>query len=302
MKPLKAALAALLLAAAVTTAPETEYVCNFKQLPGAMPLYEARTEEEEFFLRLTACYLWDGAEAPEDITAEFQDKERWGIPADAERGFVFRIRPMAASPVTADQLAFSVEAYLDSGSCPERLTRLVYTLPGSIESLAEAGFASVEQAQAAGFDTFFVDTDGFWGLEAGWRSIADRTRLRDWAVPAGANEMYVTPAYLYSRYLQTGGVYEKMQPEFVGVALSESRHTGILTEDGSLILIFPVGTTASVVEADLAEVILQDGGGTTWGPYAVAERRQDTLLLTRSDSWWGEYPCEAPSITCRIGS
>lgn len=297
-------LAALFLSAAMATLPAEpvpQFTLTVDSLPGEIQPYGDHTESEETLLLLTSCMLLEGAEEPKDITEDFADKASFGIPEQAKRGYVFEIRPKEGAGITAVDLVASLERYLGSGACPERLTRLIYSVPGNVESLGEAGFSSEEEARAAGFTEFYVDVDGFWGLEAGWRSVNDRTRLRDRAIPDSLDEMYVTPGYLYRQYLQTGGRFEKLQPEFLGIALSRSVRSGILTENDRVLLVFPVPTTVSVVTADLRDARLLRAEGDYVGPYVIEGRDSETIRLQENTRWWGDSPCDAPVILCRAG-
>ena len=58
---------------------------------------------------------------------------------------------------------------------------------------------------------FYLDTEGFWGLGGGWKPISDRIRLRDFAMPGGLDEYFVSPAYLYRYYLMDGAINNRDQ-------------------------------------------------------------------------------------------
>lgn len=292
-------LAALVLAAALTAASGAESVCNLQRLPEALPLYGQHTEEEAFLLQLTSCGVTDIIAAAEDVTAQLDDPD---IPENALRGYAFRlsIREDALWPdgtaVTGADVKVSLERYLEQGSCPQRLHRLEREIPKEIQSLKEAGFQNIHQAAAAGHTRFYINVADFWGLEAGWQSLDSRARLRDWAIPAGVGEMYVTPAYLYRQYLSDGARYQRLQAQFVGIAGSTETRRGIsVSQTGDVLLVFSRPTTASALLADLEGAVLQRGDGMTCGAYVLKGN-----VLTRNEFWWGDFPCDEDTIVCKI--
>lgn len=292
-------LAALVLAAALTAAPGAEYVCNLQRLPEALPLYGQHTEEEAFLLQLTACSVTDVISSAEDVTAELHDPD---IPENGVRGYAFRlkIRENALWPdgtaVTGADVKVSLERYLEQEGCPERLHRLEREIPREIQSLKEAGFQNIHQAAAAGHTRFYLNVEDFWGLEAGWQSLDSRTRLRDWAIPTGVGEMYVTAAYLYRQYLCGGARYQRLQAQFVGIAGCTETRQGIeLSETGDVILVFSQPATVSTLLADLKGTVLQRDDGMTCGAYVLNE-----TVLTRNPFWWGTYPYDGDTIVCKI--
>ena len=263
------------------------------------------------------------AELPVDVTAEFAGQ--YGIPANGTRGYAFAlsIRDGAAwetgDPVTVADWYFVVEKLLERDAFPLEIANYrAYlrgdTLPAEqIISLMDAGFSSVEEAEAAGYSDFYVETETFWGLDnTGWHRITDRTRLFDSSIPSGCEEMFVTPAYLYRRYLADGSL-SMFQSEFVGIPAAEGEklswdHVGLIKEENRLVLILQESATAEFVALKLtglypvaAEGYEENAAVPACGPYRVAEVTENQILL-EPNPHWGWEDAEYQTIRCVTGS
>lgn len=351
MGRLKKSIAALALAgaAALTALPvqglETGAkatvvaVREMDALPGCWSPLSQQTAENAFILSLTTAKLYTVAAEtgqivpllagalPQDVTLEYAGSEAYGVPADAARGYAFQIElnPAACwedgAPVTADQLVTSLQKLLESGSdlLPDFANAQGYfqgaaRRTGDVVSLAEAGFSSIAEAREAGLSEFYLDTDGFWGLSGGWRLLSDRTRFRDYAMPAGMDEQYVSAAYLYQNYLSEGAAYDYFQSEFIGVPAEAGalslEDVGILkTGDRQITLILAQPTTASALALELEEVYLlredsEDYGTSavaysSYGPYRIVSADTEQILLEPNPNWWGSPAAEYEQVICR---
>lgn len=340
------ALLALTLTACVKAPPETQppaaeatepeiltAVRYMDTLPGNWSSTAEQTPEKEFLRSLTTAPLYhvneDGIEPgfcalPEDVTAQFTGT--YGIPTDAQRGYAFRICLEEifwddGRAVAAEDLRFSMETLLDEYSWLagareyadgwERETDRVL-------SLEEAGFASVGEAREAGYNRFYVDMEHFWGLEAGWSGADDRTRVQDYAMPAGLAEMYVTSGYLYERYLAEGMDYDHLQPEFVGISAEPENRmlpedVGMITvSDRELIVVTAEPMSARSVALKLSELVLlrqelySESYGTSpenycsYGPYRIVSADAAVITLERNEYWTQGYEdSPAQRIECR---
>lgn len=274
----------------------------------------AQMAESDFVRGLTTDKLYrlssDGAELspslaaemPVDVTSEYAGNTRYGVPANAVRGYAFRIALNEAAcwddgtPITADDYIYSAEKQLEALTLlanvdayfagKERRTE-------NIVSLRNAGFASVAAAKDAGITEFYVDTDGFWGLDGGWRHVSDGVRLRDYAMPAGLSEMYVTAAYLYRDYL-AGSEFES---EFVGISAELSdiytlADVGIVktgAHEITLILAQPATATALALELEDFK-LLREGFSGGYGPYRIVSADGAGVVLEPNPYWHGEAP------------
>lgn len=346
MKAAAAALAALLLAAGpVQASPQAvTAVKEMQTLPGNWSPMSGQTPEKEFLLSLTASPLYrpaaDGktvepvlaAALPADVTAEFAGDKRYGVPKNAARGYAFAIdlREDACwedgSPITAEDLFFTAGTILASGS-PGQLPLLAnmgaFLLgeerqTGQILSLADVGYDSVRDAQNDGITEFYIDTSAYWGLTAGWQSAQSRMRLLDDAVMPGCSEMYVTPAYLFRNYLDTGTEYAYFQRDYVGIRVGETQpytlaDVGILvTGERQLTLILAGPSAPSALALELAALpVLPEAQyaadyGTapdrylSCGPWRIASADAHEIVLVPNEHWWGEAE-DAPytSVVCR---
>lgn len=255
------------------------------------------------------------AELPVDVTAEYAGNEIFGIPADAERGYAFKIALRSdvfwddGRAVNSEDVLQTLQMLLEDYNwiCNARGYLQGWERPAeSVVSLGEAGFDSVEAAEAAGYSRFYLDVEQFWGLDAGWESITDRTRIVDYAMPEGLSERYVTPAYLYRNYLAAGTSLSWYQRRFVGVAQTKELLTlsdvGLLANgEFELVVITQEATTARTVAARLAQLQLYSENESSYGPYRIISADADEILLERNACWQGnaaEYP--ADTLRCLI--
>lgn len=241
---------------------------------------------------------------PEDVTADHAGT--YGIPADALRGYAFRIplKPDACredgSPITADDCIASIRTLFENETTAEdwlflanaEAIRTQRPQPGDdIVSLGEAGYSGISEAWNAGFKDFYVDISGFWGLPGGWRSASDRTRIHDDAMPSGLDEYFVTPAYLYSNYLMNGASGDRAKQEFVGICRTPGnpltvKDLGLVkVSDQEFLLITAQPKTVSTLLLHLENFILS--GNLSYGPYRVTSASGSALLLEKNPNWWG---------------
>lgn len=245
---------------------------------------------------------------PEDVTEKYAGI--FGIPTDAQRGYAFRIlldpdaRWEDGMSITAGDCISSIKALLQSEETAKdflflaRAAAILSKKPYSgsdIISLGEAGFASVHEAWSAGHTEFFVDTEGFWGLGGGWRSVSDRTRLRDFAMPGGLDEFFVSPAYLYNNYLMSGAQSNHYQKDFIGIYRTPGKaftmaDLGLIrVNNHELILITEEASTASMVMERLDMPFLyreKEGKPLSYGPYRTLSSDPASLLLEANPNWW----------------
>lgn len=308
-------------------------------LPGCWSPLSEQTPEKEFILALTTDRLYrveDGevvpglaADMPLDVTADYAGNETYGVPAGAARGYAFQIELepntywQDGTTIKSGDLCFALEQMLENGggnwianaegylSGREREAETVISLKG-------AGFDSVAAAKEAGFTRFYVDMEGYWGLDAGWTSVTDRTRVRDYAMPEGLEELYVSGAYLYQRYLAEGADYAYQQAEFIGV--SQTPDDKLTLEDVGIVntgtwqvtIITEEPTTATALAVKLGDLILlrqdlfDDSYGTSaetyssYGPYKLVSAGTQQIVLERNGYWQGDTSgYEADVIICR---
>lgn len=263
------------------------------------------------------------AALPVDVTVEFAGQ--YGIPVNAIRGYAFSIsiREDAAwengKPVTAADWYFTVEQLLKQEKFPLEIANYrAYlredTNPAQeIISLMDAGFSSVEEAENAGHRDFYVETTVFWGLDdTGWFRTTDRTRLFDAAIPSGCEEMFVTPAYLYQKYL-AGGSLAMFQREFVGIPVEEGEklgwdQVGLLLQEDRLVLILQEPAAPEFVALSMTglyPVEKQSYNGNaaamSCGPYRVSETAAGQILLEPNPHWTG-IAAEYEIVRCVSGS
>ena len=259
--------------AAPTLPPIYVGVQQLPRIPDSWNPLERCTAEQNAIVNLTAEPLYrisdtgelvaaQAASLPVDVTAEFAGF--YGIPAGARRGYAYVIELREGTfwddgrPLTVADWCYTVEMLLNRDAFPLEIANYAAyrrgdTHPASqIVSLQEAGYATVTEAEAAGFDDFYMDTTWFWGLDTGWLRVTDRTRLFDGAIPSGCEEMYITPAYLYRTYLGENGSQKMFQSEFVGIPTQPGEpltlaDVGFFAQDGRLILILQEQAAASTV-------------------------------------------------------
>ncbi len=312
---------------------------EIESIPESWNPLEELTAEAQLLLSLTADRLYilsnDGstlapslaAELPVDVTAEFAGT--CGIPAGATRGFAFRIQPDPAArwedgeAVTAADLVFTINQLIDRKALNLNLANLEGFYGESekptetVISLREAGFLTAEEAVSAGFSALYVDTSGFWGLNSGWVSISDRTRLKDTAIPSGITEMYISGAYLYDRYLRSGASLSHYQAEFLGIsaqpAYVQREDIGLIEEKDGFVLILQEPTTAGALALKLTELIplreskFASNYGTSAatycasGPWKIASVADGMMELVPNGYYHGKIPgIEADLIHLKV--
>lgn len=185
-------------------------------------------------------WSYEGADAVTDITAEFADKEKWGIPADAQADYVYQVdlNPFAmwadGTPINADTYIYSMQQCLDPAMKNYRANGYF----DSTASIKNAGlyfnndkvgqpilvpigsleFATSAEAVEAGYENLYVNME-FWGVAAEDGTtilpVTDETLIRDSAVAEGEDEDYVSAKYIYDTYLADDAQYASMAGEYV---------------------------------------------------------------------------------------
>lgn len=317
-------------AAESTQAPSrTEAFYNISSIPASWNPTGEISGEAELILNLTADRLYylsaDGqslipslaAELPQDVTADYAGS--YGIPQDAARGYAFQITlsPEArwenGNAVTAGDLLLTIHEHIDGRTLRLDLAGLTAFYEGwqketeEIISLKDAGFSSRKEAEEQGHTAFYVDTSRFWGLDSGWVSISDRTRLKDAAIPSGVTEMYVSGAYLYSRYLTDDAELSRYQSRFLGVSAVPAYVTrediGIFApDDATLVLILESPTTAEALALKLRDLIpvpqskyadnyaTSPATYTSCGPYRILSVNDGVMELAPNPHYGGKNP------------
>ena len=310
---------------APTLAPRVEGVLELEQIPESWNPLQELTDDQRAILSLTSETLYkidsqgqiqpaQAAELPVDVTARFAGHYR--IPSTAVRGYAFAI-PLRdgacwddGRPLSAGDWVYTIEMLLKQDRLPLDIAnyhayRQGETGPAAqIVSLQDAGYKSMEEAQAAGIRDFYVETNVFWGLDAGWLRITDRTRLFDPAIPSGCEEMYVTPAYLFQTHLSNSGDLKYFQKEFVGIPAADGEamtmaDVGLLVWEDQLVLILEDRTTPSQLALALSAFYpMQQGANTDrygtagyytgCGPYRIVSATKEEILMVPSAFWTGE--------------
>lgn len=319
------------VSAAESTPPasRTEAFYHISAIPGSWNPTGEISGEAELILNLTADRLYylsaDGqtlipslaAELPRDVTVDYAGS--YGIPLDAARGYAFEIRlsPEArwenGNAVTAGDFLLTAHTRIDGRTLGLDLAGLTAFYEGreketeEIISLKDAGFSTRKEAEEQGHTAFYVDTSRFWGLDSGWVSVSDRTRLKDAAIPSGVTEMYVSGAYLYSRYLADEAELSRYQSRFLGVSAAPAyvarEDIGIFAPDeGSLILILENPTTAEALALKLRDLIpvpqskyannyaTSPATYTACGPYRILSVKDGVMELAPNPHYAGNSP------------
>ena len=320
-----------------TLAPLTVGVRILSEIPESWNPLMACSSEQNAILELTSESLYrtdDGAvipvqaaEFPLDVTAEFAGK--YGIPAHAARGYAYAItlrdnaRWEDGSKVTLNDWVYSIEKRFEMDVFPLEIANYRAFLRGDtapapeVVSLMDAGFDSVEEAEKAGFNDFYIDITNFWGLETGWYRATDRTKLFGAAVPSGCEEMFVTPAYLYREYLGKTGIQTMFQSEFVGIPVREGEKmtindVGLFIDNDRLVLVLEERITVTHLALLLTDIYpvpqgadaANYGTGTNYlscGPYRIESVSGDQILLTPNPNWTGATVA-FEQVSCRTAS
>lgn len=312
--------------------PRTEAHYQMNTLPDCWSPLEEATPETELIRWLTADSLYrltdDGSGVIPSLAADMPLDVTWsyigtfGIPANAQRGYAFHVeldenaRWEDGTSVTADDFLFTMSILIEEGSLPVNLANLEGFYAGDevatedVISLMDAGFSSVEEAREAGHTAFYVDVSHFWGLDSGWVSVTDNTRLQDAAIPSGVTERYVSGAYLYDRYLRTGAGQSFFQTEFVGISAEprflDLENVGMLrvSESGFVVILqeptTPSALALKLMELPLLRADLFDSDFATspatysaTGPYRIVSVADGEMVLEPNPFWLGKT--EAPS-------
>jgi len=267
------------------------------------------------------------AQLPVDVTAEFAG--RYNIPANAAWGHAYAITIRDnlfwedGRALTLNDWVYTIEKQSELDVFPLEIANFRAYLRGDtapaeeIVSLMDAGYGSVEEAEAAGITDFYVDTTYFWGLDTGWRRVTDRTKLFDAAIPSGCEEMYVTPAYLYREYLGKYGIQRMFQSEFVGIPVRSGEkmtinEVGLFVDGDRLVLVLQQQTTATHLALVLTDVypVPQGADGAFYGtlsnyrscgPYRIESVTAEQILLTPNPHWAGATAA-FEQVICRKAS
>lgn len=345
MEKVKKILAAVLIlclfpvviaSAAETTTPVSKVgIYETSALPKAWGPFADSSKAKDLILELTTVPFYQLsknsvfsaslAALPEDITANFETDSKFGVPENARRGYVFRIdlNPNIywedGTKVTADDVQFTLIAYAQQNALNITIAGMDDYLQGyqnssgAVNSLQQAGFSSLAEAQQAGFTQFYLDMTHFWGLDEGWVNIDSREIFHDRAIPTGVTEMYITPAYLYNQYLKDGAQQDHLQSEFIGIAANATPMTekdlGMVAKDAhQLILILEEPTTAAALTAELSKLIVvkEDRFGLgygssvpsycSYGPYKVATVNPREIILVPNEFWTQNVPYDVDQI------
>lgn len=301
------------------------------------------SSQQQFLLGLTTAPVYslsaDGnwtpvlaAALPEDVTESYAGT--YGIPAHATGGYAYRIALNSEAcwddglVITADDYIFSIRKLLEDEENRDFWTFLANAqailsgkpqLGDEIISLREAQLFNVHEALAAGYTQLYLDTSNFWGLDAGWLPISDRSRLQDFAMPDGMDERFVSPAYLYSRYLADGSESSRFQSRFLGVPKTTGNvmtmdDLGIVkTGPFEIVLLLQEPAVPSILMEKLEKLFLfrenywsKDYATSPetysgYGPYRITSVDSSQIILEPNSNWWGEpVTDEFDRILCRV--
>ena len=255
---------------------------------------------------------------PEDVTTDYAGT--YGIPATAIGGYAYRIilNPDACwengQPITASDYIFSIQKLLEDEENRDNWTFLANskailsgkTMPtDEIVTLRSAGFTSLQEAKKAGYTDFYLNTTRFWGLDGGWRSILDHSRLQDFAMPSGMDERFVSPAYLFEYYLSDGAENSRLQREFIGISKDSGEvmtmdKLGLLsTGSHELVIILQKAAAPSTLMQKFENLFLirescwgKDFATSPetycgYGPYRITAADSAQIILEPNPNWWG---------------
>ena len=337
--------AALVTEAAV---PEVQPGCyiyrdSVREMPVCWNPQQWQTEADAYVMNLTGLGLYsvalreDGtgylfqpemaAGKPLDVTTAYAGDSVYGVPADTETGYAYRIdlNPDACwddgTPIDADTYLNSMEQMLSSETKNPRAAgyysgqlcianAYAYFMQDQVGTstyctLAEAGYSSVAEAENDGIEHFFLDMNSFWGLDCGWISIASMVEYRDEAVQKGEKEDYVSAQYLYETYLADGTAYSAYQTTFVGIPVKKVEKmdfskVGLLKTGKyqiTLVLEKPISpealqcclTTGWLVKGDADPMTYGTSVETSpsCGPYRLTELGTKDFRLERNETWYG---------------
>lgn len=328
-----------------TEPPEPDIISaihTVSQLPDNWSPLTPETEEKQWLQKQTSApvytYTADGlwepvltTALPEDVTAEYAGT--WGIPTHAQAGYAFRIQLRKDARwedgllITADDYIFSIQKLLEDEENRPNWTFLANAdavLSGAKKSgteivrLQDEDLSGVQEAMDAGFADLYIDTSRFWGLDGGWLSVSDRTRMQDFAMPSGMDERFVSPAYLYTYYLADGKESSRLQSRYVGLCkpLDEPytmADLGILKINSfELVFLLDEPVTSSTFLQKLENLFLfrESYWGKryatsaetycSYGPYRITLTEKDRIILEPNEFWFGAPVSDAfDRIVCR---
>lgn len=335
-----------------TTLPETQpeptepdiitAVHEMESVPKNWSYLSPATPERQWLQRLTSAPVYelnaDGSwtpvlalELPQDVTADYAST--YSIPADAERGYAYRIvlnrdaRWDTGKMISVDDYIFSIGKLLEDEEHRQNwlfLANAEDVLSGKqkhgeeLVTLLDAGFADVNDARRNGYTDFYIDTDSFWGLDGGWRSIDDRKGLQDFAMPSGMDERFVSPAYLFARYLADGAEFSRFQSEFISIPKNiddfmTMEDLGIIKINSfEMVLVLDAPMAPSALMEKLQNLFLfrKNFWGKNYatspetycgyGPYRITASGSGEIVLEPSSTWFGEpVSDEFDRIVCR---
>lgn len=258
----------------------------------------------------------------QDVTREYVGNDLYGVPENATRGYAYRLILNENAcwddeePINASRWMDAIRNQLEAGNedlliLANARAYLQGTNRTQVISLGEAGYGTVAAAQEAGIAEFFVDVEHYWGLGQGWSPISDITRYRDHAMGLGNKEMYISPAWLYTRHLADEQPYAYFQSEFVGISSEGEVMTWedvglVATGPYELTLILETPAAASYLASKLENIrftrekcgYVGPEVGSSYGPYRVVKVNETGILLERNPAWWGE-PGQYDQILCR---
>ena len=185
-------------------------------------------------------WVYEMADSIEDITAEFEDKDKWGITENSGRVFEIKLNQAAkwedGTVINADSYIYSMQKQLDPEMKNYRANSYfegdasILNAKGYFNNnlvgedyfctLAAAGYANVAEAVAAG-EKVYVNIYDFYAIKTaeglGYAPIDDETLIRDEAVAEGEDGDWVSPKEIYEAYFADGAMYAAYQPSYCGV-------------------------------------------------------------------------------------
>jgi oligopeptide transport system substrate-binding protein len=270
------------------------------------------------------------ASMPEDVTADYAGNDTYGVPSDASEGYAWKVELNQdlcwedGTPINADTYIYSIQQYLNPDMSNYRAAICYSSIPIAnaqayynsnntsgityTSRLTDLGFATVEEAQAAGYTEFGVDLDEFWGLSGvGIVSITDETLYGDdqisgksiydeWLSADGSN-----PDWAYW-YVYVGTEAQSASWEDVGVIKNDDYSlTFVLSSPLSEFYFMYNLNSLVAVNEDLYEANKQETGdivkssyGTSvdkymsYGAYKITSFQEDKeLTLTKNENWFG---------------
>ena len=325
------------------TADIISAVRTVQEIPSNWSPLSPATTERQWLLNKTTTAMYrletDGSwhpilarELPEDVTTSYAGT--YSVPSDAQVGYAYRILLNSDAcwddglKITADDYIFSIRKLLEDEENRSNwlfLANSAAVLAGKkatgaeVISLKDANLSDINEAVFSGFTDFYVDTTRFWGLDAGWLPITDRTRLQDFAMPDGMDERVVSPAYLYTRYLANGMENSRFQSKFIGISKTYEETSmedlGIVeVSPFELVLILqePLAPSALMQKLENLYLIRQSCWSKDfatspatyrgYGPFRIDAADPDQIILVPNEHWWGEpVSDEFDRIICRNG-